>query len=69
MLGWAMGWVLWFTWRLAVTVACLLTIQNVAHQEGHYIETRTLFIAGFCAILGIRVWMPFKQVSEKDHDN
>ena len=58
MFGWMMSWVWWFTWRLAVSLACLFTIHNVVHQEGYYIEYRTLLVAGVCAVLGIRVWMP-----------
>jgi len=58
MLGWMAYWVWWFTWRSAVTFACMYTIQNVIHQEGYYVETKTLMVATICAILGIRVWMP-----------
>lgn len=65
MLEWAAGWIWWFTWRLVVSGLCLWTIQNVAHQEGHYIETKTLVIVGMCAILGIRIWMPFAKEAKK----
>lgn len=58
MIGWMMGWVWWFAWRLAVTGVCLWTIQNVIHREGYFIDSSTLVVAGLCAILGIRVWMP-----------
>lgn len=61
MLGWAVGWVWWFTWRLVVSGLCLWTIQNAVHQEGYYIETRTLIISGLCVILGVRIWMPFSK--------
>jgi len=58
MIGWMMGWVWWFTWRLVVSGVCLFTIQNVIHQEGYYIENKTLIVAGLCAVLAIRIWMP-----------
>lgn len=66
MLGWMMGWVWWFTWRLAVSAACLFTIQNVIHQEGYYIENRVLLVAGICVVVGVRIWMPFKQGKDND---
>jgi hypothetical protein len=58
MVAWMMERVWWFAWRLAVSGVCLWTIQNVIHQEGYYVETKTLLVAGACAILGIRIWMP-----------
>lgn len=58
MIGWMAYWIWWIVWRSAITLACMFTIQNVIHQEGYYIESRTLFVATVCAILGIRVWMP-----------
>ena len=66
MLEWAARWIWWITWRLVVSAVCLWTIQNVVHQEGYYIETRTLVIAGACAILGIRIWMPFASAKNKE---
>jgi hypothetical protein len=58
MVVWMMERLWWYAWRLAVSGVCLWTIQNVIHQEGYYIETKTLLVAGACAILGIRIWMP-----------
>ncbi len=69
MFRWMMGWVWYATWRLAVSLACLLTIQNVIHQEGYRVEFSTLLVTGACAILGIRIWMPFtneKSLSDED---
>lgn len=68
MLGWMIGWVWWFAWRLAVSGVCLWTIQNVIHQEGYYIEFRTLLVTGVCAVVGIRFWMPSSK-STKDHSD
>lgn len=69
MFRWMMGWVWYATWRLAVSLACLLTIQNVIHQEGYRVEFSTLLVTGACAILGIRIWMPFtKEKSLSDED-
>lgn len=65
MIEWAAGWIWWFTWRLLVSGLCLWTIQNVVHQEGYFIETKVLVIAGACAILGIRIWMPFSKESKQ----
>jgi len=58
MIGWMAYWVWWFTWRAAISLACLYTIQNVIHQEGYYIEWKTLVVSGICVILGVRFWMP-----------
>lgn len=69
MLEWMIGRVWWATWRLAVSLVCLLTIQNVIHQEGYRVEFSTLLVTGACAILGIRIWMPFaKEKSLSDED-
>jgi len=68
MLGWMTYWFWWLFWRLIVSGVCLFTIQNVIHQEGYYIETKTLLIAGACAILGIRIWMPSTKYN-KDHSD
>ncbi len=61
MIAWMISWIWWATWRLAVSLACLLTIQNVIHQEGYRVEFSTLLITGACAIVGIRIWMPFSK--------
>jgi hypothetical protein len=66
MIGWMTGWVWWFTWRTAVSLACMWTIQNVIHQEGYYIDFHVLLVAGVCAVVGIRVWMPSARET-KDH--
>jgi hypothetical protein len=58
MIGWMASWVWWISWRLAASLACLWTIQNVIHQEGYFIEYRTLLVAGICIIVGVRIWMP-----------
>lgn len=58
MIGWMAYWVWWIVWRLAVSLVCLYTIQNVIHQEGYYVEYPTLLVSGFCAVVGVRIWMP-----------
>lgn len=68
MLAWMAYWIWWITWRSAVTLACMYTVQNVIHQEGYYIENKTLLVATICAILGIRVWMPFNSRRESNAD-
>lgn len=49
----------WLLWRVAITVVCILTIQNVIRQEsGFYIEFHILLVSAVCLIVGVRVWMP-----------
>jgi len=69
MLGWVIGWIWWFSWRIAVSIGCLLTIQNVIQQEGYHVEFQTLMITGACAILGIRIWMPFSKEKSRNYDD
>lgn len=69
MLMWMMGWAWWLTWRLAVSLACLLTIQNVIHLEGYRVEFSTLLVTGVCAILGIRIWIPFSKEAKQENDH
>ena len=58
MLKYVVYWVWWFTWRLLITLACMITIHNVIEQEGYRIEWSTLAIATVCTIVAIRIWMP-----------
>lgn len=67
MIAWMASWVWWFAWRLAVTLACLWTVQNVIHQEGYYIEYRVLVVAALCVIVGVRVWMPSNKENKDDN--
>lgn len=53
-------WTWWFTWRLVITLACMVTLHNVIQYEGYHVEWSTLIIATIAAIVGIRVWMPSK---------
>jgi predicted MFS family arabinose efflux permease len=69
MIRWMTAWVWWATWRLAVSLACLLTIQNVIHQEGYRVEFSTLLVTGACAILGIRIWMPSSKEKSPQNEN
>lgn len=68
MLQWMAYWVWWFGWRGVVTFACMFTIQNVIHQEGYFIEWKTMTVATLCAIVGLRIWMPScKKEGHVDH--
>lgn len=58
MISWALGWLWWFSWRLAITFACMYTIMNFVQQEGYRIEWTTMMVVTVCAIVGIRLWMP-----------
>jgi hypothetical protein len=57
MFQWMMYWVWWIGWRAMVTIAAVLTIQRVIHEEqGLWIETRPLFIGAILVVLCIRIW-------------
>jgi hypothetical protein len=64
MLAWMMRWVIWIAIRVAVTLACILTIQNVIHAEGYRVEFFTLVISAVCVIVAVRMWMPSSNKSE-----
>jgi hypothetical protein len=57
MIAWMMYWVWWVGWRSAVTVAAVLSIQHVIHEEqAIWIETKPLFIGAALTVLCIRIW-------------
>jgi len=58
MIQWAIHRVWWFLVRVAVTLACIWTIQNLIHTEGYYIPFHILLVGAICLILGVRIWMP-----------
>lgn len=57
MFAWMMRWVIWFAIRIAVTLACIVTLQNVIHAEGYRVEFYTLVIAAVCVIVAVRMWV------------
>lgn len=70
MFSWALHKIGWFMLRVAVTLACMWTIKNVAHHEGYYIDYHVLVVSAVCLIVGVRMWMPSCQcggVSSKFH--
>ena len=59
-----------FAVRIGVTLVALLTIQNVVHQEGYFIEFKTLAVAAVVMIVALRLWMPWsKPASDRKFDN
>lgn len=58
MIRWVLSHIVWFTIRVAVTLACIWTLQNVIHHEGYYIPYGILLIGAVCLIVGVRMWMP-----------
>lgn len=68
MISWMVGWIWWFTWRVAITFASTLTIQHIIHEEDHvWIETKPLFIGAMLLVLLIRIWSTRGYVKET-HD-
>ena len=61
MIEWLVSRIWWFGWRIAVTLTCIWTVQNIIHrEEGYYIPFHTLTVGAICLIIGVRVWMPGK---------
>lgn len=57
MIGWALSWVWWFTWRVVVTLAATLTIQHIIHEEDAvWIETKPLLVGAVLLVVVIRIW-------------
>jgi hypothetical protein len=66
MIAWASRWLIWIAIRLAVTGACIFTIQSVLASEGFRTETRSLLIIAGCMIIAIRVWSSNPDTKEKE---
>ncbi len=57
MISWMVSWIWWFTWRIAVTIASVLTIQHIIHEEDAvWIETKPLLVGAVLAVILIRIW-------------
>lgn len=65
MLEWIIKWVVWLAIRATVTLACMITIQTVIHNEGYYIEFHVLLVCAVCLIVGVRMWMPSGKEDKK----
>jgi|HubBroStandDraft_5_1064220.scaffolds.fasta_scaffold296362_1 hypothetical protein len=61
MLQWVMYWVWWASWRAAITLACLLTMQHYLHLEGYRVDNPTLIVVAIVFIVGVRVWAPAQE--------
>lgn len=47
----------WILGKVAVTLACIITLQNLIHNEGFYIPLQTLIIMSVLAIIGMKLWV------------
>ena len=57
MIAWALSWVWWFAWRIAVTVAATLSLQHIIHEEDAvWIETKPLLVGAILLVIIIRIW-------------
>jgi len=57
MFRWMLYWVWWFSWRCAVTLVSILTLQNIIHQEQDiWIETKPLMVGALLMVIVIRMW-------------
>ena len=56
MFSWLAYWAWWVSWRVVVTLVCMITIQHAATEEGYRLEWSTLLITTVCAIIVIRIW-------------
>lgn len=66
MLNWIIANIVGFIWRIAVTLACILTIQNVSKISGYSIEFHTLLVAAICLIVNIKIWSPPFRSNKKE---
>jgi hypothetical protein len=66
MIAWAMRWIVWFTIRAVVTLACVWTVQNLIVREGYRAEFDTLLFSAIVTIIAVRMWMPSCK-QDKDH--
>lgn len=57
MIAWMMYWIWWALWRSAITIACVLTIQHIIHEQDRvWIDTQSMMIGAACLVLVIRIW-------------
>lgn len=48
----------WFVIRIAVTLACAVTIHHLINKYGYKVDLSNVLLASVCAIIAIRMWMP-----------
>lgn len=57
MIGWALSWIMWFAWRVVVTLGAMFTLQHIIHEEDNvWIETKPLLVGTVLIVLIIRIW-------------
>ena len=56
MFEWALSSAWKFGWRIAVTLGCIWTLQNIVHQEGYLIPFNILLVGAVALIVGVGVW-------------
>jgi hypothetical protein len=65
MLEYIMFWIWQIGWRLAVTLICILSVQNILLMHGFHMKFEMLFGIAFSLILGVRIWI-FNFESKKE---
>lgn len=58
MIRWAVHHITWFAIRLAVTAACIFTVNNVIAEEGYRVAYKDLSLCAACLIVMMRFWLP-----------
>jgi predicted MFS family arabinose efflux permease len=58
MIRWAAHHIGWLAIRIAVTLACCWTVNNVIAEEGYRVAFYDLLIVAACLIVLMRFWMP-----------
>lgn len=57
MLSWMAYWIWWMAWRVAITLACVFTIQQVIHRQNLvWVETQPFLVGTALFVLLIRIW-------------
>lgn len=50
--------IVYYGWRTAVTVLCMITVHRVMAQAGYRIDVWALCVATLCVLVATRVWAP-----------
>ena len=49
---------LYYGWRTAVTLACMITMHRIVAQAGYRIDVLSFSVATLCVLVATRVWAP-----------
>lgn len=61
MLGWVGKNVSSIAWKLVLTLACCVTLQNIIKSEGYRCSLSTIIVAAACIIVVTRAWAPSRE--------